>query len=166
MTSFYARHGTLSRQTRESLQYYTSPRNAQDILRFYMDYLLDVVPLEVTVQHVPSSSDTRGTREEIQLLTPSRRIWMTGFVSKELNPDYPEHAAGSEAYNKWEEGYFVADGGNWRFFTGLAQLRFYKNDQRNTWKITENFYPMDSAQSVSEFLQEQYENLSHHQRFS
>lgn len=164
MTSFYARHGSLSRQTRELSQHFARPRNPQDRLSFYMEYLLDVVPLEVTVRHVPSSSATRARmveREEIQLLTLSGDIFMTGLVGMGPNPNHCEEIAASEAYTKWLDGYFAADGRNWRFFTGLSQLRFYKSDGDDTWKITENFPPMDNAQRVSEFLQRQYESLGH-----
>ena len=165
MTSFYARHGSLSRQTRESSQHFARPRNPQDRLRFYMDYLIDVVPLEVTVHHAPSSSGPRGRRarrEEIQLLTPSGEIFMTGLVEMGSSPYHCEEVAASEAYTKWLDGYFAADGRKWRFFTGLSQLRFYRSDRGVSWNIKEAFHPMNEAQRVSEFLQQQYESLRHH----
>ena len=84
-----------------------------------MNYLRDVVPYGITVQHVPSAAST-NVRQEIQLLTPSGQLFMSGLIGTERDHFRLEDVAASEAYTKWLDGEFAPDGQNWRFFTGLG----------------------------------------------
>ena len=161
MTSYFARHRRFSRQTQEWAHYGAYPRSLDDRLQFYMNYLLDVVPLGVTVHHLPTGLEENKS-EEIHLLTPSGQIFMTGLVGRQRNHTTTEEVAGSEAYTKWLDGDFVPDGQNWRFFTGLAELRFFNSDRGNSWELKQSCHPMNYPDYVAEFLQEEYDSLRYH----
>lgn len=163
MTSSFATHRLLSRQTHMSSisgARLSTVTTLDDKLTFYLNYLKDVVPYGVTVQHVPSDQPS-GKREEIHLLTPSGKIFMSGLVGKDRNPTWVEEVAASEAYTLWLEGEFIPDGETWRFFTGLERLRFFNSDERDSWKMESCEAPMDKPDRVAEFLQQQYDSLTY-----
>ncbi|CAD6587166.1 MAG: hypothetical protein ASARMPRED_003014 [Alectoria sarmentosa] len=167
MTSHVARNGGLSQQTHEAYRCYgRTPRGVDERLHFYYTYLLDVVPWGITVNHIPAerSNDPRAssTREEIQLLTLSGTIFMSGLVSMERSATMIETVAADEAYSKWLDGDFVPDDRKWRFFTGLTQIRFFESPRGDEWDLVDNFNLMLNAQGVAAFLQQEYNRLSFH----
>ena len=158
MTSYFARYGALSRQTNELEYYNAHPRSVGERLDFYMQYLQDVVPYGVTVQHIPSDIPENKS-EEIHLLTPSGKIFMSGLVSRDRNHNHTEDIAASEAYTMWLESEFVQDGQNWRFFTALDALRFFNSQDGDSWDMKQKCNPMDRADAVAEFLLQQYDSI-------
>ena len=155
MTSYYARHRRLSQQTLRA--YPRMDRSIADRLRFYVSYFEDVAPDEVTVDHVPST--TNDGKEEVQLRTPSGRIFMSGLVSmdRSVNPAEEDDADG--AYTNYRNGYFVHYEGAWRFFTALGQLRVYCSFARDDWELMGKLPPFDDAKEVAAWLQSQYDSL-------
>ena len=159
MTSYYARTGQLSLSTHAWAGYDARPGNLNTRLNFYMSYFQDVVPSGVTVRHVPSDGPVQ--REEIQLLTNTGKLFMSGLISHRSDHSETEQVAADEAFTKWLDGDFVPDLQNWRFFTGLAELRLFKSHEGDSWKMTKRYRPMDYPDRVAEFLQEQYNSLRH-----
>ena len=158
MTSYFARHGVLSLETHDSSYAGLHPRHLDDRLNFYLNYLIEVVPYGVTVQHVPTDFFD-STCEEIHLLTPSGRIFMSGLVSRDSNHHRIEEVAASEAYTHWLNRDFARDRENWRFFTGLFHLRFFNSDLGNTWDMAHCYRPLNYTLFVAQFLQEEYDSL-------
>lgn len=162
MTSNFARNHRLSQQTLDTYtRYGAHPRDAADRRYFYHVYLQDVVPDGVTVHHIHNGSHNL-VREEIQLLTPSGRIFMSGLVGAEKNHHYTEKVAGEEAYNKWQDGYFIPDEQKWRFFTGLAKIRFFGSREDEKWDCKGQLDPIGCAQYVAAYLQQEYDKLGQH----
>lgn len=87
---------------------------------------------------------------------------MSGLVGTDSKPTGVENVAASEAYTNWLDGDFAPDGQNWRFFTGLAQLRLFKSKQGDSWDTTHTLRAMDCPQYVADLLQEQYDGLRHY----
>lgn len=172
MTSPFARNQQLSQQTLAAFR--QSPRIASDVterLGFYCAYLEDVAPYGLTVQHVPVELDNEeqdstreNRREEIQLLTESGMIFMSGIVSMEYHSSTFERVAGDEAYTKWLEGEFTPDGNNWRFFTGHTKLRFFNSYRGGEWESAGEFLPIQQAEEVAAFLQQEFDKLPLHER--
>ena len=158
MTSYFARYGRLSPQTQGLAEHGARPQNVYERLNFYMNYLQDVVPYGITVQHIPSDRPENNS-QEIHLLTPSGQIFMSGLVSRDRNHNHTEEVAGSEAYTYWLDGEFAPDGDNWRFFTGLAALRFFNSVQGDSWELQQSYHGMDYAEYVAEYLQEEYDSF-------
>ena len=94
-------------------------------------------------------------------MTPSGQIFMSGLIGTETSHHRIEEVAASEAYTKWLDGEFAPDGENWRFFTGLTELRFFKSDQGDSWEMAEKYHPMHDPEYVAAFLQEEYDSLRH-----
>lgn len=173
MSSFFSRNGGLSEQTREAYNRCgDSHPNVGERLVFYITYLHDVAPWGLTIHHIPADhipeSESRNgnvstTREEIQLLLPSGRIFMSGLLSLERSAAYLETVAGDEAYTKWLDGYFVPDNQNWRFFTCLANMRIFNSNHRgDEWDLVGSFHPISHAQEVATLLQQEYNRLRYH----
>ncbi|CAF9908111.1 MAG: hypothetical protein ALECFALPRED_004224 [Alectoria fallacina] len=166
MTSPFARNQQFSQQTLAAFR--QSPRLASDVterLAFFCAYLEDVAPSGLVVQHVPVELDNEEQdsarnprREEIQLVTESGMIFMSGIVSMEV--------AGDEAYTKWPEGGFTTpDGNNWRFFTGHNnKFRFFSSYRGGEWESTGEFHPIQKAEEVAAFLQQEFDRLPLHGR--
>ena len=111
--------------------------------------------------HIPTGL-AENKSEEIHLLTPSGKIFLSGLVGTNRNHNNLEEIATSEAYTKWLDGDFIPDGQNWRFFTGLVELRFFNSAQGNSWDLQQCYHPMLYPEYVAGFLQEQYDSLRHH----
>ena len=161
MTSYFASHGTLSRETRDSAYCLIDPRNLNDRLIFYINYLQDVVPDGITVQHVPTGLSNL-TSEEIQLITLEGYIFMSGLIRIDRNPARGEEIAGSEAFTHFENGEFSPDARderNWRFFTGHDSLRFFKSHGRDSWDEIQKYDPVIDAKYVAEYFMEEYQEL-------
>lgn len=167
MTSEYARNGHLSRLMLDAWsQCRDSPSSVDAKLQFYFRYLYDVVPLGICVQRVPSEPNTdqhsTAHREEIQLLTLSGRLFMSGLISRERVPTSIETVAANEAYGSWLEEDFVPGDSDWRFFTGLISLRFYKGHHGDEYDVVETLSPMLYPREVAAYLQEEFDNLRWH----
>ena len=87
---------------------------------------------------------------------------MSGLIGTERDPVRIEDVAASEAYTKWLDGEFAPDGQNWRFFTGLVELRLFKSDQGDSWDMAQSCHPMHRPDYVAAFLQEEYDSLRHY----
>lgn len=166
MTSAFAQNGSLRQGTLNAYTHSnTAPRTVNKRLQFYYHYLQDVAPTGLTVQHVPVPRDEHGhlparspVREEIQLLTASGFHFMTGLVSVESDPEALERTAGDEAYTNWLGGYFAPEGGRWRFFTGHSLIAFFSTEG-DTWALAAEFDPVEQADEVAAFLQEEFDEL-------
>lgn len=134
----------------------------EDQLRFYYYYLRDIVPQGVTVQHCPTGESQ--TREEIQLLTPSGGLFMSGLVSIDRSTTNLESVAGSEAYTYWLDGEYVPGDQDWRFFTAHTNLTFLRCLHRNgnEWEADWGANPMNRADEAAVYLQLQYDMLRYH----
>ena len=162
MTSYYARHHSLSQQTLDAYTRYND--RIVDRLCFYYYYLQDVVPDGVWVRHIPSvpSRDPgyQNTRQAIELRTYTGRIVMYGLVSMDRRPDQVETVAADEAYTRYDDGYFVGDDRTWRFFTGLDQLRVYSCVDGDEWELMGHLSPISDAREMARYLQDLYDSLS------
>lgn len=167
MTSVFAQNGGLSEQTFEAYNLCkTVPRVVRRMLDFYYVYLKDVAPLGLIIEHVPVEPDDQGRlpdrdpeREEIRLYTNSGKVFVSGLVSKEYDPRNLERPAGDEAYTHWLQGDFTPDGDNWRFFTGMTKIRFFSSRGTDGWVVGNEFHPIDQADEVAAFLQQEFNNL-------
>ena len=165
MTSLFARNRRLGRQTLEAYHRLNTSQNVNNRLDFFMNYLQDVAPSGLIIEHVPVEPDERGrptvrdpAREEIQLSTLAGDLFMSGLVSLEYNPRDLERTAGDEAYTKWLHSEFTADGDNWRFFTGQSTIKFF-DSQKDEWYVAGEFHPIEEAEEVAAFLQEEFDKL-------
>ena len=161
MTSYFASHGTLSRETRDSAYCLLDPRNLNDRLIFYINYLQDVVPDGITVQHIPTGL-SNPTSEEIQLITLEGYIFMSGLIRIDRNPARGEDIAGPKALNHYLDGEFVRDARdeqNWRFFTGHDSLRFFKSHGGDSWNKIQKYDPVIDAEYVAEYFMEEYQSI-------
>ncbi|KAL9135741.1 MAG: hypothetical protein Q9175_003065 [Cornicularia normoerica] len=167
MTSEFARNQGLSQRTREAYERSRGSNNVEDRLHFYLTYLEDLVPFGLTVHHVPTQrgDDPRpsNAREEIQLLTFPGMIFMSGLVSMESAASLIETVAASEAYTKWLDGDFVPDYDNWRFFTGLATIRFFKSHDGDEWELEREFHPILHAAEMADTLDQEFDKLENYQ---
>ena len=162
MTSHYALHQQVSNRTHEAyLQCGDHPRDLNDRLNFYILFLKDVVPYDITVHHVPRDRNPRlPHREEICLLTRSGKIFMTGLISLGTQTKYVQDQAAGEAYTRWLRRQFVD--GNWRFFTGLMRMTFCNGFDNNEWEQVVERHPEDYAREIARYLQQEYDRLVHH----
>ena len=87
---------------------------------------------------------------------------MSGLISREQSPTDIEKVAADEAYGNWLEGDFVPGESNWRFFTGLASLRFYKGHYGDQYFSTVSLDPMRHPREVAAYLQDQFDKLRWH----
>ena len=165
MPSYYARHGALSAHTREAYRRYgASPRTLDERVSFYIDYLKDVVPSEVSVIHIPShrnvfdlGSEGGERKEEIQLYCDGG-IFITCVVSMAYHYGPTEDVTGALAYEHWRQGFFVRDRNTaWRAAVCMRGIRFFSSDHGRDWVSDGDFNPVTEARYVAEFLQEEYE---------
>lgn len=87
---------------------------------------------------------------------------MSGLVGAEKNHHYTAKVAGEEAYDKWHNGFFIPDEQKWRFFTGLAMIRFFSSCGDKEWDRKGQLHPIDDAQYVAAYLQQEYDKLRYH----
>lgn len=170
MTSKLVQNRGLSPQTLDAHRRCRANRyDADERLWFLLTYLEDVVPWGITVHHIPGDrTDGKGenAREGIQLQTPSGMIFMSGLVSTESGQQYIEPVAAGEAYSKWDLGYFVPDGENWRFFLGagpVGLISFFNSrqaSQGDDWELKYNFETIDSAAELAAYLQQEFDSLA------
>ncbi len=151
-----------------------NPRSFEQRLNFYLTYLEDVVPDDVTITHVPNNlqpwelilPESPGAaapveREEIQLRYQGR-IFMACILSLE-HPISAETMAGHLAYVHWRNGYFVRDHHRaWRMFTALRDIRFCSSWDGNTWDRMATFDPIRNAGNVAAYLQRELDRVRLH----
>ena len=165
MTSFFSRNHGLSEDTQEAYRRYQLSQNVAGRLEFYLAYLRDIAPHGITIHHIAATRTgagqaARNEREEIQLLTSSGKIFMSGLVSMERRADSIETVAADEAYSKCLDEEFVDQ--NWRFFTGLNKIRIFNSDRSGDgWELVSDDNPIENADEVAAFLQEEYDRIEY-----
>ncbi|KAL9068684.1 MAG: hypothetical protein Q9161_005998 [Pseudevernia consocians] len=168
-TSYFAQTESLSQETLNAYQrFFHEPRNAEIKLDFYFCFLADVVPYGITVHHF-LPSPRRIPRYEIQLQTPSRKIFMSGLVAMEVGFVVMDAAAAAaaEASVQWNDRQFVPDGENWRCFIGIgpALIGFYKAlGAGQLWEDMSVAMRLD-PRGVAIYLQKEYDSLPPASRF-
>ncbi len=168
MASTYSRQNGLSQVTIDAWDRLgENPRHTQDRRMFYLHYLSDVVPFEVSVIHIPNhqqpydiTGEARDFREEIQLEW-ARKIFMTGVISLDDHTPYrAETAAGALAYYHWSDGYCVPDRDQaWGMFTGTNKIRFCRSRDGREWERVASFHPTDDVRSVVAYIRNEYERI-------
>lgn len=161
ISSNFAELGRLYNETIEAYNLFQRYPNTEHRKEFYEHYFLNVVPWGVHVKHIPADRSGLAhhdwnTREEIRLLMPSGKIFMSGLVSREYSSPGLQSVAGDEAYTHWKNEKFAEDGRNWRFFTGQGLIKFFNSYDGREWDLTDDFDPVKEADSVAAFLKEQY----------
>ncbi len=145
MTSAFARNGQLSPLTLEAyVRYSRDTGTLNERLGFYVLYLSDVAPSTLTVEQVPTEeelSDRNPPREELQLYTGPRTVFISGLVSAKRHYEPLERAAGDGAYTAWLYGDYVAERDNWRFFTGQFRIEFFNSRASDEWEMAGDFDP-------------------------
>ncbi|CAD6592526.1 MAG: hypothetical protein ASARMPRED_006386 [Alectoria sarmentosa] len=165
MTSYYSQY-ELSQQTRGAYQRYcANPSSVAERRDFYLTYLDDVVPIEVTVHLVLSHLqpyDLRGPnnpREEIQLRFGGK-IFMTCVVGLDRNSQHAEDVAGTLAYEHWHQGHCIADSQQaWGMFTALHNLRFCTSRDGREWCREANLHPTCQVQEVVAYFRQEFERV-------
>ena len=89
---------------------------------------------------------------------------MWGLVGTETDHDVVKYAAGIDASNRYRDGFFVPDWLNWRFFTGLTEIRFFSAEENSNegWECGGEFHPINDAQYVAAYLQQEFDKLRYH----
>lgn len=163
MTSAFARNGQLSPLTLEAyVRYSRDTGTLNERLGFYFLYLSDIAPSTLTVEHVPTKEELRDRnppREELQLRTSPRIVFISGLVSAERHYEPLERAAGDGAYTAWLYGDYVADRDKWRFFTGQLRIKSFNSRGSDEWEIVGGCDPTYHAEEVAQFLREAYDKL-------
>ena len=169
MASIYSRQNGLSHDTiRAWQQIGAHPRGTRDRRMFYLIYLADVVPFEVSVVHIPSHlqrHDITGAsyndREEIQLQYAGR-VFMTAVVSMDHRPIWVERAAATLAYHHWREGRCVRDPHQaWGMFTATDQIRFFISRDGRNCDRTAICDPILDVRHVVAYIRQEFERIRH-----
>lgn len=84
---------------------------------------------------------------------------MSGIVSMDRNPTLLEEVAGDEAYTKWDNGDFMRDGDNWRFFTGNVLIRLFRSHHGDEWRMPREMDPIWDVEEVAEYLQQEFDRI-------
>ena len=164
MTSYFARYGTLRPETQDAYRMYND--TLDDRVYFYLLYFEDIVPQGVTVHHIwNSSSNDRTPTQEIQFLTPSGHIFMSGLVSLELDKDPLKTATKRKARWYYRHAYYADDDDCWRYFTALKYIRTFNayydyEDERHEFVGT--CHPISDAAVQAQSLQGQYDSMRTH----
>ena len=166
MASLYSRYG-LSPQTTQAWTHFGQyPHNTRERRDFFLRYLTDVVPMEVTVYAVPRhlqrydiTEGARYEREEIQILCHGY-IFMTCIVSMDFHPDQVEEVAASLAFYNWSHGFCIPDRHqSWGMVTALHSLRFCSSRDGREWDRTAIFHPIRDVQDVVAYFRQEYERI-------
>ena len=166
MPSFYSRFGL----TRHSWDLWRnggpSARSVHERLQFYLAYLQDVVPHQISVTFIPIHRQPYYLNPEVDgmeiRLMYRHMIFMTGVVSLQYgNPEAVEEIAALVAYSGYCSNEFVPNGHNWRIFTCTTRLRFCtvhgsQNDR------TPGLHPITQAAEVAEYLQQEFDRVLSH----
>ncbi len=124
---------------------------------FYIHYLSDVVPFEISVVHAPSY---HLPYDEIQLQWRGR-IFMTGVVFPNGRDDQAVEAAAHQANHNWRQGWCVRDRSQaWGAFTATDYLSFYISRDGRECYNTGNYHPIHDARDVVGYLRLEYERIS------
>ncbi len=135
---------------------------------FYLHYLSDVVPFEISVDSVPINAQffdlaesSNEDRVEIQLQWAGR-IFMTGLVGMESRPTYVERTAATLAYENWRKGWCVRERHQaWGMFTATPKIRFCISldpDGRD-WERVATFHPIQEVRGVVAYLRQEFERI-------
>ena len=169
MASPYSQYGAFHPQTMDLFRRYgENPRTTEERRNFYISYLEDVVPREVTVHPIPRHQQffdisTRYVqREEIQLMYEGK-IFMTCVVSGDSNPNPAEEMAAHLAHHYWSQGYFVRDRHvAWRMFTGLRDLRFCSSHDGREWVRENTLDSITDVEEVVAYFRQEFERVRLH----
>ncbi len=140
-----------------------SARSVQDRLHFYLSYLQEVAPHEISVTFLPIHQQPYHLNPEVDgieiRLMYRHMIFMTGFVSLQYgSPEAVEEIAARVAYSEYCSNEFVPNGRNWRIFTCTTRLRFC-TVRGNHFDRTPGFHPITQAAEVAEYLQQEFDRV-------
>ena len=144
------------------------PHSTEQRRNFYITYLEDVVPNEVTIHPVPNHDqpyDLGGSfdpREEIQLWYAGK-LFMTGVVGLgHNNPSRVEEITGHLAYIHWKRQriYLPFDHQAWGMFTGLTKIRFCSSRDGMNWNRTGEFHPLHQVREVVAYFEQELARVS------
>ncbi len=135
---------------------------------FYLHYLSDVVPFEISVHSIPKNAqffDLAGSssedREEIQLQWGGR-IFMTGVVGMDSQPTYVERTAATLTYENWRGGWCIRDRHQaWGMFTATPKIRFCVSLDRDgrEWERVATFHPIQEVRGVVAYIRQEFERI-------
>ena len=164
MTSYFARYGALRPDTQDAYTKYND--TLHDRVYFYFLYFEDIVPQGVTVRHIwNSSSNDRTPTQELQLLTPSEHIFMTGLVSMVLGKDRLKTATKRKARWYYRHAYYADDDGCWRYFTALTEIRNfngYYDYENESHEFIGTCHPISDVAAQAQNLQRYYDSMRTH----
>ena len=173
-SSNYETHGGLLRNcTMDAWQRISGPMqgSCHDRLTFWMTYLRDVAPREVSICHVPDNEQALDLspphvrtfeRVEIQLRCPEG-ILMTGLVSRELSHVQIEQVTAAVAYDHWCDGVLVQDPQQvWGMFHCLANITFHVSLDGRNYVNGRTLHPIIDADEISDYLWQEYSRIRRH----
>ena len=167
MTSLYSEHGLSEHTIAAYKRYGADPKSTEERRFFYLSYLEDVLPIELTVHHTPSdpqprelvAPDITHPREEIQVLYKGK-IFMTCVVSMDHITKNVGNPAIQLAFRHWREKSCVADRDqSWGMFTCTDRMRFYKSHNGTEWEQEADLNPKLEAKEVAAYFREEYERV-------
>ena len=164
MASYYSQYGRLRAQTEAA---YTRCFNFPDILQyridFYLAYLQDVVPYQISVHVIPSHRqpyelhEIGSGRVEIDLYYGGYNF-MTCVVSLDSNPYPPEEVAATLAFEHWRHGHCLPDPYvAWRMMTGLSKIRFCQSRDGRDWDRMATLHPIGDVRAVVGYFRQEFE---------
>ena len=171
MASYYSDHGRLSEQTLEaSRRCKASPNDITLRRNFYLTYLADVVPWQITAQHIPTNRqpfDLEGSdshpREEIRLMYQGK-IFMVCVVHDRRFSNLAEEVAGNLAHLHWSDGKTVNYArGAWRMFTAGRDIRFCISQNGRDWVHVSSVNPILQTRSVVQYFRGCLEKVTGHE---
>lgn len=167
MASFYENYGELSQPTQQAWRRFRQSNSFDDRRDFYLNYLSDVVPMDVVVLRINDQRvlDIRGTganyvrRDEIKLFY-EQRLFMTCVVSMDYDPNVPERFAGTLAQIHWRMGECVYDHlQEWGMFTALDNITFCRSVNGTDWVRRAEFHPIDRVREVVTYFRREFERV-------
>ena len=156
--------------------YDDDPRSLQARLNFYLTYLADVVPDEVTVLLIPEHlqcydlnqlarerNSTTPERKEIRLMC-DEGIFMTGIVQQGSRAAAAEEIAAYLACTQYRQGFFARfQHQAWGIFTGLQNITFCSSRDGRDWeRTTGDLHPIGHVREVVRYFEREYARVRHH----
>ena len=139
-----------------------------DRLRFWMTYLRDVAPREVSICHVPdyeqalelSPPHVRDFRRtEIQIRCPEG-ILMTGVVSREVTHVEIEEITAMVAYEHWCDRLLVQDPQQaWGMFSCTSNITFHVSFDASNYVNRRQLHPIVDADEISDYIWQEYSRI-------
>ena len=164
MTSHFATYGALRPETQDAYSMYND--TLEHRVYFYLLYFEDIVPQGVTVHHIwDDSSNDHTPTQELQFLTPSGHIFMSGLISLVLGKDSLNSAAKKKARWYYRHAYYADDEECWRYFSASKLIRTFNGykDYGDAWhEFLGACRPIDDVEVQAQSLQRQYDSMRTH----